>query len=96
MVKTEPTTIMVQVQPNTSHNKVTGFKGEVLHLKIAAPPIKGKANKELIKFLSDILGIGKSNLTIDKGITEKRKVIVIRGLTKNQVMGQLKSWSHSE
>ncbi len=88
-MKEEQATIVVQVQPNASQNKLARFKGGVWHLRIAAPPIKGKANQELLKFLSDILGIGKDNLTITKGITGKRKVIVIKGLAQNQVMGQL-------
>ncbi len=88
-MKEEQATIVVQVQPNASQNKLARFKDGVWHLRIAAPPIKGKANQELLKFLSDILGIGKDNLTIAKGMTGKRKVIVIKGLAQNQVMGQL-------
>jgi len=65
---------------------VLGFKDRALHLRIAAPPVKGKANQELIKFLSDILGVSKSNLTIEKGMTSKMKVIGISGLTQNQVI----------
>ena len=89
MVKKEQATIVVQVQPNASQNKIARFEEGVLHLRITAPPIKGKANQELIKFLSDILGVGKSKLAIAKGTTTKRKVIVIRGLTQNQVTGQI-------
>ncbi|MFC2006187.1 DUF167 domain-containing protein [Chloroflexota bacterium] len=89
MVVEEQAVIVVQVQPNASQNKVVRFEGEALHLRIKAPPIKGKANQELIKFLSDILGVSKDSLSIRKGMTVKRKVIVIKGLTQNQVMGQL-------
>ena len=85
----EQATIIVQVQPNASQNKVVRFEGGAWHLRIAAPPIKGKANQELIKFLSDILGISKSSLIIKKGMTGKRKVIAIEGLNQNQVTGQL-------
>ncbi len=88
--------IMVQVQPNASQNKVVRFRGGVLHLKIAAPPIKGKANQELLKFLSDTLGVSKSSLTIEKGMTSKRKLIAIQGLSQNQVMRQLEPQIRSE
>jgi len=90
MVEKEQARIVVRVQPNASQNGLLGFKDGVLHVRIAAPPIKGKANQELIKFLNDILGVGKSNLTIKKGMTDKRKVIGISGLTQDQVMQQLK------
>ena len=89
MVKEEPALIVVQVQPNASQNKILRFQDSVWHLKIAAPPVKGKANRELLRFLSDILGVGKGNLTIEKGITSKRKVIAIDGLGQRQVTAQL-------
>ncbi len=80
------TRIVVHVQPNASQNQVQGFKDGVFYIRIAAPPVKGKANQELIKFLSDILGVSKSNLTIERGMTGKKKIIVISGLTQDQVM----------
>jgi len=89
MVESEPVRIVVRVQPNAGENEVTRFKDGVLFIRIAALPIKGKANQELIKFLSDILGVSRSHLTIEKGMTSKRKVIGVSGLTQRQVTGQL-------
>ena len=89
MVESEPVRIVVRVQPNASQNEVIRFKDGVLFIRIAALPIKGKANQELIKYLSDILGVSRSHLTIEKGMTSKRKVIGVSGLTQRQVTGQL-------
>jgi len=88
-VKEEQATIVVQVQANASENRVARFEGGVCYLRIAAPPVKGKANQELIKFLSDILGVRKSNLTIEKGLTSKRKVVAVKGLRREEVMGRM-------
>ena len=88
-VKEDQARITVQVQPNASENKVARFEGGVWHLKIAAPPVKGKANRELIKFLGDVLGVSKSNLTIEKGLTSKRKVVTIEGMTQEEVRAEL-------
>jgi uncharacterized protein (TIGR00251 family) len=88
-VKEESARIAVRVQPNASQSKVMRSKDEVWHIKVAAPAVKGKANQELIKFLSNILGVSKSHLTVERGMTSKEKVIVINGLTQNQVMRQL-------
>jgi len=90
MMQEKRARVVVQVQPNASQNKILRFEDGVLHLRIAAPPIKGKANQELVKFLSNIFSVSKSSLTIEKGMTSKRKVIVINGLTQNQVMEQIK------
>ena len=89
MVEKEQARIVVWVQPDSSRNGILGFEDGVLRLKIAAPPVKGKANQELVKFLSDILGVSKSSLTIEKGMTGKRKVIGISGLTQARVRERL-------
>ena len=81
--------IAVRVQANARQNKVLSFKDGVLHLRIAAPPIKGKANQELIRFLSDILKVSKSHLSIEKGLTGKNKIIAIKGQPQNRVESQL-------
>jgi uncharacterized protein (TIGR00251 family) len=84
--------ITVRVQPNASQNKVAGFRDGVLQVSIAAPPIKGKANQELVKFLSSFLGISKSGLSIEKGMTGKKKVIAVRGLEQAQVLKLLEKY----
>lgn len=86
MEQKEQVIITVHVQPNANQNKLIGFRDSILQLKIAAPPLKGKANKELIKFLSSLLGISKSNLSIEKGATSKTKTIAIRGLGQDEVL----------
>lgn len=85
MAEKEQSQIAVHVQPNANQNEVVGFKGGVLQVRIAAPPVKGKANQELIKFLSSVLGVSKSNLTIEKGVTGKKKTVAIRGLGQEEV-----------
>jgi uncharacterized protein (TIGR00251 family) len=81
----QPTRITVRVQPNAKHTEMVRFEDGVLHLKIAAPPVKGKANAALIAFLSDILDVSKSRLSIAKGATSRSKVIVIDGMSQEEV-----------
>jgi len=80
MVQEEQARISVHVQPNASQNKVVSFEDGILQVKIAAPPIKGRANEGLVRFLSSLLGVSKSNLTIEKGMTSKKKTVAIGGL----------------
>jgi uncharacterized protein (TIGR00251 family) len=86
MVEREQARIVTQVRPNARQNQVTGFQDGVLHVRIAAPPIKGQANQELVKFLSDILHTSKSNITIEKGATSRKKTVAIQGLSEKQVI----------
>ena len=79
------TTLTIQVQPKAKRNEVLGFEDGILRLKIAALPIEGKANKELISFLSKTLGTNKSSITIDRGHTSKVKIVTILGLDRHQI-----------
>lgn len=93
MLEKQQAILVVQVQPNASKNDILGFKQEALRVRIAAPPFKGRANRELIKFVSGILEVSQNCLTIQKGTTGKRKVITIRGLTQDQVTKRIADWT---
>jgi uncharacterized protein len=69
--------LSVKITPNSSENKILGISNDTLKIKIKAPPDKGKANLELIKFLSKLLKISKSSIEIVKGKTSSMKIIAI-------------------
>ena len=81
--------IAVRVYPNAARNEVVGFKGGVLRVRVSAPPVKGKANEELIAFLSKVLGVSKSRIGITTGHTARNKVIAIDGLSQEDLMRRL-------
>jgi len=83
--------IAVQITPSASKNEIIGMQNDVLRIKISAPPVKGKANKELIDYLSHLLGISKDRLEIVKGHTSKNKLISIDGLSKVSILEKLLS-----
>ena len=92
----EQTRLSVQVQPNAKRNEVSGFKQESLHLKISAPPVQGKANQELISYLSKIMGIPGSRITIQRGAASRRKLLVINGLNREQVVTAINEWTDKQ
>ncbi len=81
--------IVVHVQPNARKNEITGYAAEVLRVKIAAPPIKGKANAELVNFLSQALSIRRGDIAIVRGETSRNKLVEINGLTRQMVLDRL-------
>ncbi len=83
--------ITVRVYPNATKNEVVGFSDGVWQVRVAAPPIKGKANKELISFLSKVLGVSKSSVSIARGHTTRSKLIAVDGLTQEEIMKRLSS-----
>lgn len=86
MSKTE---ISVRVYPNSARNEVVGVTSGVWQVRVSAPPVKGKANQELIAFLSRLLGVGKSRIGIIRGHTTRNKVIAISGLSQEDIMKRL-------
>lgn len=87
----ESVKISVRVRPNARKSEIVDFKDGVLQLKVAAPPVEGKANNELLEFLSKILGVSKSRLSVEKGMKGRRKIIGISDCTSDQVTEQLES-----
>lgn len=83
--------IAVQISPGASKNEISGMVDDVLRIRIAAPPVKGKANKELVDYLSHLLDIRKDMIIIIKGHTSKNKLISIDGLSKISVLEKLLS-----
>lgn len=86
MVKAE---ISVRVHPNAARNEVTGVIDGIFQVRVSAPPVKGKANKELVAYLSRFLGVSKSQIDIIKGHTTRKKIIAIDGLTQEDITKRL-------
>ena len=81
--------ISLRVSPNASRNEMVSFTDGVLRVKVSAPPIKGKANRELITFISRLLGVSKGSINIVKGHTNRNKVVAIDSLSREEVMKRL-------
>ena len=83
--------ISLRVHPSAKRNEVAGVHDGVWQVRVSAPPVRGKANRELIAFLGEVLGVSKSSLSIVKGETSRNKVIAAEGLTQEQIMERLSS-----
>lgn len=69
--------IIVTVLPRSSRNEVVAENCNYIKIKLTAAPVKGEANKELIKFLAKKFGVAKSQVEILKGLTSKDKLVRI-------------------
>lgn len=83
------TKISIKIHPNAARNEVVSFIEGVLRVRISAPPVKGKANKELIAFFSRLLHTRKDAISIIKGHTNKKKLVIIDGLSKDTILNLL-------
>jgi uncharacterized protein len=84
-----PTKVPLKVLPHASRNEIMGLKNGIWRIKIAAPADRGKANKELIDFISHTLGLKKEAVTILKGHTSHDKLISVEGLSETEIRQKL-------
>lgn len=73
--------ISVKVQPNASKCEIAGVIDNALKIKLDVPPVEGKANEKCIKFLSKLLGVPKTSISIVSGEKSRTKVLLIKGDT---------------
>ena len=77
----------IRVIPRASRCELAGVRGDALKIRITAPPVEGAANKECIKFLSDMLGVKKSQIKIIAGHKSKNKKVSISGIKRRDIEG---------
>ena len=71
--------LTLHVQPGAKKTEVAGEHGDALKIRLAAPPVDGKANAALLAFIAERLGVSKSTVTLKSGQTSRRKVLEIDG-----------------
>lgn len=70
--------IRLYVQPKASKTRFTGLHDGCLKMGVAAPPVDGKANKEIQKFLAKMFSISKADIVIKTGAHSRRKLVIIK------------------
>jgi uncharacterized protein (TIGR00251 family) len=70
--------LQIQVQPRAKKDAVAGRYGDRIRLRLNAPPVGGKANERLVRFLAEEFGVPKGKVEITAGRTGRRKTVVIR------------------
>lgn len=79
-VKADAVEIDIQVVPRASRTRVVGVLGDRLKVQISSPPVDGAANEALIEFMAVTLAVKRSEVSIARGETSKKKCLRITGL----------------
>jgi uncharacterized protein (TIGR00251 family) len=78
-------TLTLHIQPGAKKTECVGLHGDALKIRLAAPPVDGKANAALIDFVAARLDLPKSAVTLKSGQTSRRKVLEIIGVTESRI-----------
>jgi len=73
-------TLLLHVVPRARVTALAGRHGDALKIRLAAPPVDGAANDELIRFLAERLAVPRSAVTIAAGHTSRRKTVTVTGI----------------
>ena len=85
----EAVLLSLHIQPGAKKTAVVGLHGEALKIRLAAPPVDGKANQALVEFLAASLRVTKSRIDLVSGVSSRTKRIRITGVTAAAVRRSL-------
>ncbi|MFW6202199.1 MAG: DUF167 domain-containing protein [Gemmatimonadota bacterium] len=82
--------LRVRAQPRASRTEIAGEYDGALKVRLAAPPVEGEANAELVRFLARRFGVPKSSVRIVAGETGRDKVVEVDGVDAAGIARALK------
>lgn len=78
--------LALHIQPGAKRTEIAGLHGEALKIRLAAPPVDGKANAALIAFLADRLDLPKAAVTLESGASSRQKRVRIAGAGRETLL----------
>ena len=81
--------IAVKVTPNARTTELRGVVGDVLHVRLNAPPVDGKANDALVRFIAERAGVPRPAVSVVRGQTSRNKLLAFAGITREALLARL-------
>ena len=81
--------LALHIQPGAKRSEIAGLHGEALKIRLAAPPVDGKANDALIAFLAKLLDVPKSRVELVSGQSSRAKRVRVAGVAADAARGML-------
>ena len=81
--------VSLKVVPGASKSELAGKHGDAIKIRLAAPPVDGKANAALVVFLADKLGVAKSAVRVVTGDTSRLKLVEVDGIESAELARRL-------
>lgn len=72
-------TLTLHVQPGAKRSEIAGLHGEALKIRLAAPPIEGRANEALLRLVAELFGVPLRQVELKQGGQSRHKVLAITG-----------------
>ena len=77
--------LRVHVQPRAAKSEAAGLMGDSLKIRLAAPPVDGRANQALVAFVAELCGLSKRAVSLKSGETSREKTLVLTGADESDL-----------
>ena len=81
----------VHAKPRAKKSKIVGERGDAVEIALAAPPVDGAANEELVRFVAKVLDVPKRDIELVRGDTSRAKLVAVTGLTAGEIETRLRA-----
>jgi len=81
--------VALHIVPRARTTAVAGTHGDAVKIRVAAPPVDGAANAELVKFLAARLNVPAAHVTIVGGAGGRRKTVTVEGMGADEIQRTL-------
>jgi len=78
--------LALHIQPGAKKTEVVGLHGEALKIRLAAPPVDGKANAALVAFIAAKVGAGRTAVEVISGLTSRAKRVRVAGISTTDAL----------
>lgn len=72
-------TLTLHIQPGAKRSEVAGLHGDALKIRLAAPPIEGRANEALVKFVAELFRVPQRQVELLRGAQSRHKMVKVSG-----------------
>jgi hypothetical protein len=83
--------ISVRLTPRGGRDRIDGWDGDVLRVRVAAAPVEGKANESMLRMLAKALGVAASSVTLVSGAQSRVKVVEVDGLSAEEIKARIEA-----
>ncbi len=81
--------IAVHITPRAAADRIDGWAGDELRVRVTAPPVEGRANAALVRLLAKALGIAPGRVRVVTRASGRRKLVEVEGLSLAEVQARL-------
>jgi len=78
-------TVRIHVKPRAQKSRIIGVRGGALDVAVAAAPVDGEANAELVQLLARTCGVSRSRVSIVSGLGGRSKLVRLQGLDEAEL-----------